>query len=76
MNTKEPSATGAVGLVPAYGLLDFNSTFLVLKNITLRVNMNNITNRQYFTKRPSFYPGPGIWTSDGRSVVVSIGFKV
>jgi Fe(3+) dicitrate transport protein len=76
MNTKEPSATGAVGLVPAYGLLDFNSTFLVLKNITLRVNVNNITNRQYFTKRPSFYPGPGIWTSDGRSVVVSIGFKV
>lgn len=76
MNTKEPSATGAVGMVPAYGLLDFNSTLLVLKNITLRVNLNNITNKQYFTKRPSFYPGPGIWSSDGRSLVLSIGFKV
>jgi Fe(3+) dicitrate transport protein len=39
------------------------------------VNINNVTNKQYFTKRPSFYPGPGIWSSDGRSLVVSVGFK-
>lgn len=76
MNTVEASANGAVGLVPSYGLLDFNSTFLILKNMVLRVNVNNITNKQYFTKRPSFYPGPGIWSSDGRGVVISIGFKV
>lgn len=75
LNTEIPSANGAVGKVPAYGLLDFNAT-VVLRNITVRLNVNNITNRSYFTKRPSFYPGPGIWPSDGRSLVVSVGFKM
>ncbi|MBX2947415.1 MAG: TonB-dependent receptor [Cyclobacteriaceae bacterium] len=75
MNTVNPSATGAVGLVPGYGLFDLNSTF-VFRSVTVRINVNNITNKQYFTKRPSFYPGPGIWPSDGRSLVVSVGFKV
>ncbi|MEQ1585915.1 MAG: TonB-dependent receptor [Cyclobacteriaceae bacterium] len=75
-NTETPSANGAVGIVPAYGLLDINSTFLILNQITLRVNVNNVASKQYFTKRPSFYPGPGVWSSDGRSVVVSIGFKI
>ena len=76
LNTETPSPTGAVGIVPAYGLLDINSTFLILDQITLRVNLNNVTNKQYFTKRPAFYPGPGIWSSDGRSLVVSIGFRI
>lgn len=75
-NTVEPSANGAVGLVPAYGLFDINSTFLILNQITVRVNVNNVMNNQYFTKRPAFYPGPGIWSSDGRSLVVSVGFKI
>ncbi len=75
LNTETPSANGAVGIVPAYGLLDINSTFLILNQVTVRVNLNNVANAQYFTKRPSFYPGPGIWPSDGRSLVVSVGFK-
>lgn len=75
LNTVIPTANGAVGLVPAYGLFDLNSTF-VIRQVTIRVNINNLTNHNYFTKRPSFYPGPGIWPSDGRSLVVSVGFKV
>ncbi|TXI70805.1 MAG: TonB-dependent receptor [Cyclobacteriaceae bacterium] len=75
LNTVAPSSNGAVGLVPGYGLLDVNSTFLI-RQVTIRVNVNNVTNRSYFTKRPAFYPGPGIWPSDGRSLVVSVGFKV
>jgi Fe(3+) dicitrate transport protein len=71
-----PPATGAVGLVPAYGLLDFNSTIRLNKNLEFRLNVNNVTDRQYFTKRPSFYPGPGIWPSEGRSVNISFGIKL
>jgi Fe(3+) dicitrate transport protein len=76
VNTETPSANGAVGVVPAYGLIDLNSMFLILNQITLRVNVNNVANKQYFTKRPTFYPGPGVWSSDGRSVVVSVGIKI
>jgi hypothetical protein len=32
--------------------------------------------KQYFTKRPQFYPGSAVWSSDGRSVVVTIGFNI
>lgn len=76
LNTKTPPSNGSVGLVPSYGLLDFNSTLYFRKGITLRVNINNITDKQYFTKRPQFYPGPGIWPSDGRSFTVTVGVKV
>jgi Fe(3+) dicitrate transport protein len=75
MNTVQPSATGAVGLVPAYGLLDVNLSYRIYDNMKLRLSANNLTNEQYFTKRPTFYPGPGIWPSDGQSVVLTLSVK-
>ena len=73
INTIEPlKATGAVGLVPAYGITDMNITVRFLKNLELKANLNNVTNKQYFTKRPTFYPGPGVWSSDGRNASVSV----
>lgn len=72
LNTIQPSANGSVGLVPAYGILDFNATYRISSKILLKLNLNNATNKQYFTKRPQFYPGPGIWASDGRSVNMTI----
>jgi Fe(3+) dicitrate transport protein len=76
LNTENPTSNGAIGKVPAYGLFDINSSFLLLKQVMVRVNINNVFNKSYFTKRPSFYPGPGIWPSDGRSINVSIGFRL
>lgn len=72
MNTVEPTPNGSVGIVPAYGLLDINSTFILSDILSVRVNLNNVTNRQYFTKRPAFYPGPGVWPSDGRTFVLTL----
>lgn len=76
LNTQTPSANGAVGLVPAYGLLDLNASFRPLPGLTFRLNVNNLANTQYFTKRPTFYPGPGVWPSDGRSINVSVGLAI
>ncbi|WP_460472011.1 TonB-dependent receptor family protein [Emticicia fontis] len=76
LNTIKPNATGTVGLVPSYGLLDINATYRVTRTMTIKLNINNLTNEQYFTKRPTFYPGPGIWSSDGRSVNVTVGLKI
>lgn len=76
LNTVEPSANGAVGIVPSYGLLDINASLRVSDVIKIRFNINNVTNEQYFTKRPTMYPGPGVWSSDGRSFSASIGFKI
>ena len=65
LNTEAPSASGAVGIVPAYTLLDINASYKVSNHLTIKSSLNNISNTQYFTKRPLFYPGPGIWPSDG-----------
>ncbi len=71
LNTKTPDASGAVGLVPSYQLWDFSASFRLTGQFELRFNVNNIFDKKYFTKRPTMYPGPGIWPSDGRSVSFS-----
>ncbi len=82
LNTKTPSANGSVGLVPSYGLLDINASWKIpiasigSNQIKVRLNVNNVTNEKYFTKRPQFYPGPGIWPSDGRSFVGTIEVSI
>lgn len=73
LNTVQPlKSTGAVGLVPAYGLLDLNASIRITANIEARVSISNVTDEQYFTKRPTFYPGPGVWPSDGRNGSVTV----
>jgi Fe(3+) dicitrate transport protein len=76
LNTDTPSANGTIGKVPGYGLLDLNATIHISKSYTLRAGINNITNKQYYTKRPTMYPGAGIWSSDGRSFQISFGIRI
>jgi len=77
LNTVQPpKATGAVGLVPSYGILDANAAFRISKNLELKMTINNCINKQYFTKRPLFYPGPGVWPSDGRNGSITIAVRL
>jgi hypothetical protein len=48
-------------------------SFRFSNHFNLRFGLNNLTDKQYFTKRPLFYPGPGVWSSDGRGFVFGIG---
>lgn len=76
LNTIEPSATGAIGLVPSYSLLDINSTFTISPKVKVLINVNNVADKKYFTKRPAMYPGAGVWPSDGRSINLSVGINI
>lgn len=76
LNTVTPSVNGSVGLVPSYGLFDINTSCHINSRMVVRFNINNVFNKQYFTKRPTMYPGPGIWSSDGRGISVSLGIKI
>ena len=71
-NTVVASASGAVGLVPAYHLVDAHLSYRLNSHIRFQVNANNLFDARYFTKRPQFYPGPGIWPSDGRTLSATI----
>lgn len=72
LNTGRPTANGANGPVPAYTVVDWNAYAKVMKQLTIKAGINNLLNAQYFTKRPQFYPEPGIWPSDGRSVYLTV----
>ena len=76
LNTVKPNATSTIGIVPAYGIWDLNCSLRFAGRFLARFGVNNFTNQQYFTKRPTGYPGAGVWNSDGRSVVISIGMKI
>ncbi len=75
-NTTTPSANGAKGIVPEYSVWDFNMTYKISSNYMFKFGVNNITNKQYFTKRPAGYPGQGVWASDGRSLVATVSIKL
>lgn len=71
-NTLVPSANGARGLVPSYTIVDVNASRQLAPWVRVRVGVSNVFDADYFTKRPTFYPGPGIWPSDGRGVNASV----
>lgn len=72
LNTEIPNEAGTVGIVPAYTVIDLNLTYRYSENIQIRGAINNLLNKQYFSKRPAFYPGPGIWPSDGINGNISL----
>ncbi len=77
LNTVKPNASGTVGIISSYALLDVNFSYSFLKHYNVKLIMNNILNKQYFTERPAFFPGPGgLYPSDGRSIIVSVGVKL
>lgn len=75
-NTITPTATGSAGWVPSYHLFDFNGKVSISSKLQLRLNLNNAFDKKYFTKRPQFYPGPGIWPSDGQTYSATLGFML
>ena len=75
-NVITPTPNGARGIVPGYSIWDVSMAWRLTPQFLLKASINNLFDHQYFTKRPLFYPGPGIWSSDGRGFVVSFGIKV
>ena len=76
LNTLTPPSSGAKGFTPAYSIWDFNASLRTNSLFTIRTGISNIFNKKYFTKRPTFYPGPGIWPSDGRNIYLTLGIKI
>jgi len=76
LNTKSATANGAKGIVPAYNIWDVNASLKLNQMFSVRAGINNIFDKQYFTKRPTMYPGPGIWPSDGRNGYVTVAIRL
>lgn len=63
--------SGIVGAIPAYDVLDVAATYR-FRWLQLEAGVNNLLNEQYFTRRATGYPGPGIIPSAPRSFYVGV----
>jgi len=70
------SATGLVGEIPSYTLCDWSFNWSFLKQFHVSGGVNNLADTRYFSRRINMYPGPGILPGDGRSLYLSLGFKI
>lgn len=75
INTVTPVANGSKGKVPGYHLVDLGLNYKFSENLLFQINISNIMNVSYYSKRPTMYPGPGIWPSDGRSIQGSLTWR-
>ncbi|SMD31889.1 Fe(3+) dicitrate transport protein [Reichenbachiella faecimaris] len=66
---------GVIGEIPAYYIVDFSLSY-AYKMLKLETGINNLTDNNYFTRRATGYPGPGIIPSDGRSFYLTLGIKL
>lgn len=64
------------GLDPHRGWEFNNRKNGITRNIEARFSVNNVTDKKYFTKRPTFYPGPGVWPSEGKYFSTSFIIRV
>lgn len=69
------SQSGIVGEIPAYDILDlsFSYSFSYFK---LEAGINNLLDKNYFTRRATGYPGPGILPSQTRTFYTTLQFKL
>jgi Fe(3+) dicitrate transport protein len=75
-NSEEASGDAVIGEVPAYFVMDMSAKYNFKKWFTIEGGINNLLNKSYFTRRATAYPGPGILPSDGRTIYVTLQFKI
>ncbi|MEO6220770.1 MAG: TonB-dependent receptor [Ginsengibacter sp.] len=75
-NTVTPTANGQTGLIPSYTVTDLAASYKFSKCFNIKAGINNLFNKNYFTRRAGGYPGPGALPADGRNFFISMGAKL
>ncbi len=74
--TNATFASNAIsGLIPAFLVFDGSLT-VEHKRIRAALNINNISNNSYFTRRAIGYPGPGIIPAPPRMGYISLAYRL
>ncbi|MGB5941947.1 MAG: TonB-dependent receptor [Leeuwenhoekiella sp.] len=69
------SASGILGSIPGYDVLDLSFSYSYNKLI-LETGVNNLLDNSYFTRRATGYPGPGILPAEPRTWYITLGIKL
>lgn len=74
-NTVTATVNGQNGSIPSYQIVDMTLAFVWSKQAQLRAGVNNLFDKNYFTRRAGGYPGPGLLPSDGRTLFLTVLLK-
>ena len=66
---------GIEGAIPSYGVLDLSAAY-TYKKWRLEAGVNNLLDNEYFTRRATGYPGPGIIPAEPRTFYTTLQFKL
>lgn len=72
-NTELANATGTIGKLSGYKIMDASFSYRFLKNYNVKAGINNITDEKYATRRSTGYAGPGLLPGNGRNLFISVG---
>jgi Fe(3+) dicitrate transport protein len=73
-NTEAPSANGQNGLIDSYSIVDFTTAYKHKSGFSIKGGINNLGDKNYFTRRAGGYPGPGVLPADGRTWFITLGY--
>lgn len=66
------SSNAVIGVIPDYRLYDWSFGYSFKRMYRLEGGINNMLNEKYFSRRITFYPGPGILPADGRTFYMTL----
>ncbi|WP_149275190.1 TonB-dependent receptor domain-containing protein [Pareuzebyella sediminis] len=66
---------GIEGAIPAYGIMDFSLSYSY-KKWKLETGINNLLDANYFTRRATGYPGPGIIPAQPRTFYTTLQLQL
>jgi Fe(3+) dicitrate transport protein len=75
-NTELPTANGQAGVIPAWTVWDASAGYTYKERYELKVNLSNLFDDRYFTRRSGGYPGPGLLPGEARTLIVTVGMKL
>lgn len=75
IDEKGSNREGTVGPVNAYSIVDASFSYQY-KRWKLETGVNNLLNKNYFTRRATGYPGPGILPASPRNYYITLEFKL
>ncbi|MES2544027.1 MAG: TonB-dependent receptor [Bacteroidota bacterium] len=73
MTDPNDNTYGIFGQIPAYYVADISASYK-WRRFKLEAGISNFTNNNYFTRRATGYPGPGIIPSDTRTFYTTLEF--
>ena len=74
-NAISSNLSGVIGMIPEYSILDLAMNYKV-NNLKIEMGVNNLLNTNYFTRRATGYPGPGIIPSQKRNYYITLQIQM